>query len=633
MQRRTGVEHRRGSPPGPPGGCGRAPACRRRTGSRGSGGRRRPRPSCPGPAPARRAASARRCGRRTRARLTAEDGFRPLRRVGRGGTGPRGRAALRRRCERRRYGHGALPSGRVTAGGFPSVSTPVAAAGNGLGRRDLPGTATIRHPRPARRNRPVAGGRPPPHRHHGGHPGAPDASSGTQQGGYHPMPRTRRSPAAAFAVTAVLAMTAAACGPGHPAADAKPTPAATSLPASPPPSAGPHLKLPSGLPTSCEGPGGVGGAGRTGTSPVAARGGRLRQPGDRGPVEARPDEPARPGGRQAGTRRRQRPDQGVTDPRARPGRATRGQDALPLQRGAASASCSSTVRRARWSARRRWSRTRRTRASPTWCGPPATACTRARRAAGTATSPSCPRTTTARCRAAALRSAPGARCSRRTGCGGRDWAQTSHQWISHRRGERRQRFAVRLRGAARDARRTAAASRWRRRSAPRCRCGSTRPSTRRDRVAGRVGLSGGAAVRRRSGCSTARAGRAGCRSTPSAPTEYRHRLHDDRRLVGRRLVRQAAGRQDGAGLQHLDRPGDGDLAGRSAPGRGGQGRLRRGEPEVRRRSSRDAARRKGPPPVEGAGPRCIRCAARFSASARPGCTAPARRPVPRAPAP
>lgn len=64
------------------------------------------------------------------------------------------------------------------------------------------------------------------------------------------MPRTRRSPAAAFAVTAVLAMTAAACGPGHPAADAKPTPAATSLPASPPPSAGPHLKLPSGLPTS-----------------------------------------------------------------------------------------------------------------------------------------------------------------------------------------------------------------------------------------------------------------------------------------------------------------------------------------------------------------------------------------------
>ncbi len=45
--------------------------------------------------------------------------------------------------------------------------------------------------------------------------------------------------------------------------------------------------------------------------------------------------------------------------------------------------------RARWSARRRSSRTRRTRASPTWSGRRAIACTPVRRAAGTATSRSC----------------------------------------------------------------------------------------------------------------------------------------------------------------------------------------------------------------------------------------------------
>ncbi len=46
-----------------------------------------------------------------------------------------------------------------------------------------------------------------------------------------------------------------------------------------------------------------------------------------------------------------------------------------------------------------------------------------------------------------------------------------------------------------------------------------------------------------------------------------HRLHHDRRFVGRRLGRDGLGRQAGAGVQHLDRPGDVGLAGRTAPGR------------------------------------------------------------------
>ena len=71
MQRRAGVEDLRGWLRAPRGGCGRGPGCPRRTGSRGSAGRRRPRSSGPVRAPGRWAASARRCGPRTRAATAA----------------------------------------------------------------------------------------------------------------------------------------------------------------------------------------------------------------------------------------------------------------------------------------------------------------------------------------------------------------------------------------------------------------------------------------------------------------------------------------------------------------------------------------------------------------------------------
>ncbi len=120
-------------------------------------------------------------------------------------------------------------------------------------------------------------------------------------------------------------------------------------------------------------------------------------------------------------------DQGVTDPTPKPVQAK----AVPTtyhENAPTAGKVFFDSPRARWSAPRRWCRTRPTPASPTWCGRRATVCMRARRAAGTATSPSCPRTTTRACRAQEVGGAAKEEVAP-YGIWWGDWAQTSDQWI------------------------------------------------------------------------------------------------------------------------------------------------------------------------------------------------------------
>lgn len=64
------------------------------------------------------------------------------------------------------------------------------------------------------------------------------------------------------------------------------------------------------------------------------------------------------------------------------------------------------------------------------------------------------------------------------------------------------------------------------------------------------------------------------------PGDVPHRLHHDRRFLRWRLGRGGRRRQAGAGVEHLDRPGQGGLAGRTPAGSGGEGHLRRRQPQV-----------------------------------------------------
>ncbi len=117
------------------------------------------------------------------------------------------------------------------------------------------------------------------------------------------------------------------------------------------------------------------------------------------------------------------------------------------------------------------------------------------------------------------------------------------------------------------------------------------------------------------------------------PGDVPDRLHDDRGFVRRRLVPGAAGREDGARVEHLDRPGRRQrLARGTATGQRRQGGPRDGQQEVRplTRTVRRTAEGAGLLP-EGRDRR-LRLAD-GAVSARRARTAPGAPPVPRAPWP
>ncbi len=312
-----------------------------------------------------------------------------------------------------------------------------------------------------------------------------------------------------------------------------------------------------------------------------------------------------------------------------------------------SARSSSTAPRARWSAPARSSRTRRTRASPTWCGRRATACTPGQRAAGTATSPSSRPTTTRGC----PRRGSAARPSREAGPVRRVVGATGHRPPTSGSPPARRRggsgspydFAVLHvppeNGGGKSLEETVGAALpvWFNAPSP------TEVSS--------LGAWGYPAAPPFDGqkmfecIGPARPAVAGRRPADGVPD----RLHDDRWLLWRRLVRQGAGRRGGAGLQHLDRPAVTAtwLAGPHL-GAAAEGVYRRDEPEVLERVTpyrggawrrRGRGTAKARPRDVGAGLRVRGPTARRvpgparSAMRRPGRTAPVPRPGPRAPGP
>lgn len=117
------------------------------------------------------------------------------------------------------------------------------------------------------------------------------------------------------------------------------------------------------------------------------------------------------------------------------------------------------------------------------------------------------------------------------------------------------------------------------------------------------------------------------------PTMYRIGCTMDRRFVPRRLVPRG-GRQDGAGLQHLDRPARQHLARRPPTGRHRRVALREHEQDVRRPVTRTHACMPKARPREDSWGRAFGLGVlRPVRPAVPGRTARVPPPVPRAPAP
>ncbi|MEW5630622.1 hypothetical protein AB1388_29325 [Streptomyces hydrogenans] len=118
------------------------------------------------------------------------------------------------------------------------------------------------------------------------------------------------------------------------------------------------------------------------------------------------------------------------------------------------------------------------------------------------------------------------------------------------------------------------------------------PRAGRPRDRGGLGLPAGGPVRRRDHAQVPGPA-VPAHDGPGDAGHVPDRLHDDGGFVGRRLVPGAAGREDGAGVEHVDRPGGQPrLVGRPPARPRGQGGVRHGQREVRplTRSSRPPTR-------------------------------------------
>ena len=189
------------------------------------------------------------------------------------------------------------------------------------------------------------------------------------------------------------------------------------------------------------------------------------------------------------------------------------------------------------------------------CGPRATACTPARTAAGTATSPSCRRTTTRAGPPRELRERHAARRSPRTASGGATGRRPPTSGSSRA-------ASTGGEGASYDfAVMHVTPEKGSDGKSLEETVGSALPVDFDAPAVPKVdehdgdGLSGRAAVRRPDACTSAPTSRAGCRWTQADPTMYRIGCTMTGGSSGGGWVADGLGRQAGAGLQHLDRPG------------------------------------------------------------------------------